>query len=138
MSLGSVRTYDAAIRHIVEVLRSCTFSFGTEAVLHRGISQMLAVRGVEHQREYSAKMGPPSGRRDRFRFDFYCDGVVIEVKIKGSLSEALRQSERYCKHPEVQAVIIATTCLWAIPTEGKVATFHDKPVTVIALGGQAF
>ena len=46
------------------------------------------------------------------RADFWLDGLVIEVKVAGSLADALRQVGRYISLPQVRGVLLATTERW--------------------------
>lgn len=103
------------------------FRFKDEIQLHDGIALVLDRAGLEYQREYVSGSD---------RFDFFCNGTVIEAKIKGSLSEVLRQAERYCQNPEVRDVLIVTTK--ATHTMSEACAFNGKLVQVLKLRGQSF
>jgi hypothetical protein len=121
-----------ALRRITQVLPDYAYSFGDEKQFHDGLEIALRGNGLPFTREYVA--GPQD------RFDFFCEnGVVIEAKIKGSLSEALRQVDRYCQRDDVSAVVIVTTRLWGSTARLKPdAELHGKPVRLVAVRGQAF
>lgn len=116
---------------IVRLLAEHTFVLSRESLVHEGIAEVLAVGDVIHEREYV------DGRN---RYDFFCrGGIVIEVKVGGSMGQALRQVERYCQSQVVAAVIIATTKAWVrTGRSAKAAQLCGKDVYVCRLRGRAF
>ena len=120
------------LQRVVQVLPTYAYSFGDEKQFHDGLATALFEDGIIFTREHVA--GPAD------RFDFLCEGgVVIEAKIKGSLSEALRQVDRYCAREDVSAAVIVTTRLWGITRQlAPDAMLHGKPVRLVAVRGQAF
>lgn len=123
-------TLDAMLlRRLVELLPRFSYRFADEIGLHEGIAQVLSNAGIAFEREH---VGGPQDR-----FDFLIPvGIVIEVKTKGSLSEALRQIARYAARPDVAAVILVTTRFWGagcLP-----AAIHGKPIHMVKLRGGAF
>lgn len=87
---------------IVAALEDTRFRFTDEAGLQAGIAAALEDAGIANvQREYhlSAKDRP----------DFWVDGVAVEVKVKGSAEDTVRQLLRYAAHPSTTAVVLATT-----------------------------
>lgn len=75
------------------------------------------------------------GPRDRPDFLVDVDGVniVVEVKVAGSRNPILRQLGRYAAHPNVDALVLASsrrTLLHYMPME-----LHSKPVAVALVGG---
>lgn len=118
------------LRRLAVTLPAFQYRFADEIMLHEGIATVLDEGGIQYQREFVA--GPCD------RFDFLVEpGVVIEAKIKGSLSQALAQIDRYAARPDVQGVLLVTTRLW-----GNVGTdiehLHGKPVRVVKLRGASF
>lgn len=114
---------------IVKALAKYSYRFKDEKQLHDGMATAFIKAGIVYEREYI------SGGD---RFDFMCAmGTVIEAKIKGSLSEALRQAERYCRNTEVQAVLIVTTRATHSYLSEDCA-FNGKPVRLLKLRGQSF
>lgn len=87
------------------LLRAHSYRFNDETTLQDGIEQILLGAGIEYQRE----MQPDR----RNRFDFVVEGIVMEVKIKGSLSKAAIQCHRYQKLPDVRGVMLLATNNWA-------------------------
>ena len=125
-------TYQIILRRIVSTLPGYSYSYRDEKQFHDGLATALSGEQIGFNREYVAS--------PQDRFDFLCEGgVVIEAKIKGSLSEALRQVDRYCARPEVNAVVIVTTRLWGVTRRLKEdAKLHGKPVRMVMVRGQAF
>lgn len=107
---------------ITDALPAYRYRISAEMGLQNGIATVLTEHRIPFKRELIA---------GNDRYDFFCDGVVIEVKRDGSFSEVLRQVERYCKSPTVDAVVIASSKRW--PNEP--VTFHGKPVRVLHLTG---
>jgi hypothetical protein len=124
-------TSDQAILDLIcKAISSYGYRFNSEKQLHEGITLALTAGGFNFEREYSL---------DGNRFDFYFQppaGIVIEAKIKGSMSEALRQSERYCQHPLVGGVLIVSTR--ATHNLNGTCFFNERPVQIINLKPQAF
>lgn len=113
---------------LANTLSKYGYRFKDEKQLHDGIADVLSRAGIAFKREYVAGSD---------RFDFLCNtGTVIEAKIKGSLSEVLRQAERYCQNNEVESVLIVTTK--ASHTLSELCEFNGKSVQVLQLRGQSF
>lgn len=120
------------LQRITTLLPTYAYAFADEKRFHDGLAMALFEDGIIFTREHVA------GPKDRF--DFLCEGgVVIEAKIKGSLSEALRQVSRYCERDDVKAVVIVTTRLWGVTRQlKKDAQLHGKPIRLVAVRGQSF
>lgn len=56
--------------------------------------------------------------------------IGVEVKVKGSLSDVTRQLFRYCAHPELAGVLLATTLR---RHNNMPATMQGKPLGVHVL-----
>lgn len=113
---------------LANTLSKYGYRFKDEKQLHDGIADVLSRAGIAYKREHVA---------GRDRFDFLCNtGTVIEAKIKGSMSEALRQAERYCQNEEVESVLIVTTRATHLLNEA--CKFNGKQVQVLKLRGQSF
>lgn len=118
------------LRSVAETLPRFAYRFANEVVLHEGMAQVLTEAGIEFQREVVA------GPKDRFDF-LVAPGIVIEAKIKGSLSQALTQIARYAARSDVTAVVLVTTRFWG-NAGAKVDQLHGKPVRIIKLTGASF
>lgn len=70
------------------------------------------------------------------RIDFLVQhGIGIEVKVDGSPASVAHQLWRYCKSPDVQALVLVTTKARLAP---KVATILEKPIRIVKLWKAAF
>lgn len=89
--------------------------------IHAAVADALADAGLEYTHEY--KLGP------RCRIDFLVGRVGIEVK-KGrpATADLTRQLRRYLESDALDAVIVVTQRVTALPT-----AIHDKPVRLISL-----
>ena len=94
---------------LTAILESYRFHFVTEKDLQDGIEKALKENGIDCQRETSISKAS--------RPDFLVDGIAIEVKIKGQLSQLLRQIDRYAVQDDVKGVLVVGTPRWihAIP-----------------------
>lgn len=107
------------------------YSYATqdERQFHDGLADVLTRLDLRFAREVVA------GPRDRFDLVVE-DAVVIEAKIKGSFSAAVRQVARYCARDDVHAVLLISTAPWShprVPQEG----FHGTPVRFVRARGMA-
>lgn len=118
------------LRRIVEELPRYAYRYSTEIELHVAMCEVLTRAGIAFQREVVA------GPRDRFDF-LVLPGIVIEAKIKGSMSQALAQVDRYAARSDVSAVVLVATRFWAAG-QAKDFTLHSKPVCIIKLQGASF
>lgn len=119
------------LRALMQVLPQFTYQYGNETQLHKGMSTVLTGAGIAFKHEHVA------GPKDRF--DFLCDsGIVIEAKVKGSMSPALIQCARYLDRDDVSAVVLVTTRYWG----GSGALLHrtkaGKEIHVIQIKGASF
>ncbi|MGJ5163184.1 hypothetical protein [Bradyrhizobium sp. HKCCYLR1051] len=64
-----------------------------------------------------------------FDGDYVLSGLAIEVKIKGQRRAIYRQVERYCGHPRVAGIVLATNVAMALPERIK-----GVPACVAQLG----
>ncbi|MDU7313905.1 MAG: hypothetical protein E7L31_21515 [Aeromonas sp.] len=122
------------IQRICEELYAHRFNFNSEVQLHEGIMTVLSGAGIpfEHEKD----LGDPN------RVDFYCDdgagsGVVIEVKIKGTVAEALRQVNRYIHQPSVSGVILASSAPWGRRPLTSLPKWDGKPFEMVAIRSNA-
>lgn len=116
---------------LVAELPKYSYAIRDEKQLHDGIAAVLAKNDVLFEREHIA------GPLDRFDF-LLPGGLVLEAKIKGTWSQALRQVDRYCQRVDVTGVLLVTTRLWGHVSSTRTIALRGKPVRVVHLGGQAF
>ena len=91
------------ISGFIEILKSYRYSVGSEDTFQSGVEQALQWHGIVFFREHH--LGPEYGR-----IDFYVPDVKvgIELKVKGSPSQVLRQLHRYAHSPDISALILLT------------------------------
>lgn len=106
-----------------------SYRYSDEVQLHERIAQVLDLHGFEYERERILDA--------RNRADFWLDGLVIEVKVDGALSEALRQVGRYINLPNVKGVILAGTPRWAGQPMAEKPDWQDKPFQMMRLMRQS-
>lgn len=117
---------DAAImiRRVDAALSRCAYRFSNEVQLHEAIAGVLKVEGVEFERERKLDA--------KARADFWIDGTLIEVKVDGAFSEAIRQCDRYAVYREVKGIVLATTQAWGREPTHR-STLRDKPFAIVCL-----
>lgn len=91
-----LRTGDASPTHmhlsfLARTLGAYLYRYSSEVKLHEAMAEVLTKAGASFKREHILDA--------RNRADFWLDGLVIEVKVDGTLSEALRQVDRYINLP---------------------------------------
>lgn len=83
------------------------YRYSNELMLHTAIDGVLLAAGERgFVREY------PIDKQNRFDFWLPAEGVVIEVKVDGSLAQALRQCDRYARLESVRAVLLVHPARW--------------------------
>ena len=89
------------------------FRFQDEKSLQDGIEIVFSQAHIPYEREKSLSA--------RDRPDFIIDGrIALEVKIKGTLSQALRQVYRYASHSGLSEIIVVGTPAWILRLPGSV------------------
>jgi hypothetical protein len=102
---------------ILSFLKGRCFDLGNETRLQREIARVFDKKNIPYKREVVLS--------DRDRIDFMVNNIGIEIKINGSSSKIFRQCRRYCKHNEVDELILASNKAMGLPKniEGKPAFF---------------
>ena len=113
---------------LASLLGGYHYRYGSEVQLHQALSTVLTDAGFEHEREVALDA--------RNRADFWLEGIVIEVKVDGSLAAALRQCQRYLALPQVHAVLLASTQRWADTAMAKRPELAGKPFHIVRLRRQ--
>jgi len=132
--LGALRSGQAAEEHMQlaalgRLLGGFRYRYGSEVQLHEVMASVLTTAGHPFEREYRLDA--------RNRADFWIDGLVIEVKVDGSLSAALRQVGRYIALPQVRGVLLASTERWGGDALVDRPAWGGKAFNMIRLGRQA-
>jgi predicted N-acetyltransferase YhbS len=120
MSPATTPTPD--LEHLCRVFSAYRYNFQDETSLQEGMALALTRHGIAFEREVrlDAKNRP----------DFMLGPVAVEVKIKGSFAEFMRQAQRYLALEQISALIVVGTPKWlpAVP-----ATLEGKPVYTVRL-----
>jgi hypothetical protein len=123
---------------VTAFLRRQPFPLGTEMILQANMAVALKAGGFVFERERRLARPEDSGvsrtqpKADIADFFLPCDGgngVVVEVKIKGSRRALLDQCERYCQSPDTAVLVVATNLALGFPE-----SLHGKPCFVASLG----
>lgn len=117
------------LRQIEGLLAAYAYRYANEVQLHDRLSQVLGEGGITYERE---RVLDPKNRAD-----FWIDGLVIEVKVDGTLTEALQQVGRYIELPEVVGVLLASTKAWARQPLIDRPKWHGKPFAMSYIARQA-
>ncbi|MGH8156645.1 MAG: hypothetical protein ACREPQ_00865 [Rhodanobacter sp.] len=116
------------LRELAGHLRGYAYRYSDEVQLHGTLENILLQAGEkDFVREHAID------RKNRFDFWFPNEGLVIEVKVDGTLSEALRQIDRYTALPGVRGVLLASTPRWA---NIELSSLHGIPVHGVHLQRQ--
>lgn len=111
------------VNTVTGLLENKRFRFTSEDDLQQGIEKVLAAGNIPFEREKVLSV--------RDRPDFLVDGrLAIEVKIKGTLAQALRQVGRYTEHPDIQSILLVGSPHWLrdVPP-----TINNKPIYAMRL-----
>jgi hypothetical protein len=92
----------ATLDRVLEVLGEHRFVWASERDLQAGVASALEFWGLTVEREVRVDA--------RSRLDLRVDRVGIEVKVKGSWRDVLRQLERYALLDSVDALVLVTAC----------------------------
>lgn len=113
---------DQEITQILDVLSTIHVSNTTnETQIHNEIKKTFQDRGIKFIHEYKILT--------RKRFDFWINGIVLEVKKrKPTKISLLNQLDRYTKVPEVKAIIVVLEKSIDLPKE-----LNEKPIFVKSL-----
>lgn len=113
-------TYD-----LIGYLSRLRFRHVTERDFQDSIEKVFRKGDIAFIREYEITSSD--------RLDFLVDGrIALEVKIKGSLSNLIRQLSRYARHEDIREVLVVGTPRW-IPQVP--ALIEGKPVYGLRLVG---
>ncbi len=126
---GTAMEEQLQLKGIGRLLAGFGYRYGSEVQLHQALSTVLDQAGHAHVREYRLDASN--------RADFWLDGLVIEVKVAGSLADALRQVGRYIGLPQVRGVLLATTERWGERPLVARPAWQGKPFNIIRLKRQA-
>lgn len=128
MSMGDVEL-QMHLQKLSRELSQFRYRYGSEVQLHESLAQVLTDAGYHFEREHVLD--------EKNRADFWLEGLVIEVKVAGTLTEALRQVNRYIHLPHVTGVVLASTIRWAGQPLVKRPKWGAKPFAMTYLRRQS-
>lgn len=106
------------------------YRYSTEAQLHDQLALVLDGAGLVVEREVRLD--------SENRADLVLPaGVVVEVKVDGTLQQALRQVGRYIKLDQVRGVLLVATPRWAATELAERPKWGGKPFGMICVRRQA-
>lgn len=111
----------AEMQRIASILTAARLPLVDEKRTQIALGHALRLAGVEHVRE-----APLSGS-DIPDFTLR-DGMIIEVKLKGSRKAVYRQLERYASHDTVRSIVLATARSMFLPE-----SINGKPALAVSL-----
>lgn len=126
---GQVAAEQMQLQALGRLLAGFAYRYGSEVQLHAALASVLEQACIPFEREYRLD--------DHNRADFWIDGLVVEVKVGGSLADALRQAGRYISLPAVRGVLLASTERWGGDRLAARPAWQGKPFNMIRLKRQA-
>lgn len=106
---------------LFKILSQQRFSVQNEKETQAEIADTLHRHNIKFSREHRLN--------EQSIPDFFIDGIVLEVKIKGNSKQIYRQCERYCQIEEVKSLILVTNRSMGFPKE-----INNKPCYILQLG----
>ena len=119
----------SAVTAVARVLGNYLYRYSCEIDLQDRMQEVLEGAGYAVGRERILD--------SRSRIDLWLDGIVVEVKVDGSLSSALRQIGRYMKHPDVRGIVLASTERWASQPLSHPPEWGGKPFVMFRVRRQS-
>ena len=107
--------------NLVASLSNIRFPVQDEKACQSAIEQHLQGLGVSFSREHRLNGNDIP--------DFFSNGTVVEVKIKGNTKAIYKQLLRYAEHDLVREVVLVTNRSMGVPTE-----LNGKPCYVVNMG----
>jgi len=99
-------TDELTLQLLSYLLQQYRFSYISEKELQDGIELALKQENIPFTREHCMS------KADRPDFVVGKGNIAIEVKIKGSIAELLRQINRYTQHKELTGILVIGTPHW--------------------------
>jgi hypothetical protein len=121
--MDSSNREEVTVDDIVRAVKSHRYRFTCEIELHQGITRALEAASLNFS--YEASLSPTD------RPDFLLDGIVVEVKIDGTLAAVTRQLHRYARYESVRGLVLVTSRARHM---AQPATMQGKPVRQVFVG----
>lgn len=126
---GDPHALQMHLQRLARVVGGYNYRYSSEAGLHETLGKVLTAAHYEFEHERALDK--------QNRADFWVGGLVIEVKVDGSLGAALQQVSRYIHLPEVTGVLLASTERWADQVLVNRPAWEGKPFQMVRLWRQA-
>lgn len=127
---GTASPLHMHLQALARTVGGYAYRYSNETRLHELMGQVLLEAGVEHVREHILD------QKNRADFFLPPSGIVIEVKVDGSFSEAMRQVDRYLHLDAVKGVLLASTQRWADDRLKDRLSWQEKPFLMVRLRRQ--
>lgn len=118
------------VRRVATLLGGFRYLFGDEYQLQQAVAEVLTGAGESVTRELILD------RKNRADVMLQ-DGILVEVKVDGSLSAALRQCERYSVLDSVHGIVLAASVVWARRGLVSRPLMGGKPFALVHLARQS-
>lgn len=107
------------------LIKSYDYNINNEKDFQDGIEMVLCDANIAYHREYFLS------REDKPDFFLKPSGTAMEIKIKGSQMQILRQLKRYANHEQVKEIILITTKKINMPETLSGKPCHQVWITVL-------
>lgn len=87
-------------RRIATAITSARINLTSEATAHRDVENALSGAGIEFKSEVQLSASD--------RIDVLCGAVGVEIKVGHSRRSIWKQLQRYAKHGNIEALVLAT------------------------------
>jgi hypothetical protein len=120
--------FEAETAPVLDCFRDRMFRYRLEAELHTLMTLCFEEARIEVSHEHRVALG---------RFDFFLpSGLVLEVKVRGSFAQAIRQADRYCSIEEVRGVLVVSSVPSMLNTPRR--RLRDTPVAFTHIRRSSF
>lgn len=112
---------------LLRLIRGYRLRRGREKELQDGVEEILRSRRIPFVREHRFDAA------NRVDFWMPVDGVALEIKIRGTVTDVIMQLARYAEFPEVRGLVLLSTRQTHL---GMPDTLNGKPLHVDIVRGK--
>ena len=121
---------EMVIRRAHAAVSAFAYRYRSESHLHTLLAEVLDADGLPVEREVTLDA--------HNRVDLLLPaGVAVEVKVDGTLQEALRQIGRYISFDRITGALLVATPRWAASTLRERPKWGGKPFDMVCIRRQA-
>ena len=113
------------VHDVARLLKGYRYNVGSECDFQRGVLDVLTQSQIECESEYD--LGPGFGRIDLYLPRLR---IGVELKVKDSPSQILRQLYRYARCPAITSLLLITSRSRVNPIPLRI---HEKPLAVLSV-----